>query len=1138
MKKFLSLMLALMLTLSVASGLAEALAVENTGLPQAGDVVNGFEALEIRPFPLVGADVVLFEHQKTGAKVLYVANDSKNRVFQLTFATRPIDNTGLPHVFEHATLSGSEKYPSAALFMNLLNQTYNTYMNAYTTDAMTCYPIASLSEAQLLKYADYYTDSCLHPRVMEQESTFKTEAWRYRMESMEDDLTLEGTVYSEMLGAYTLARAALLNANQITFPGAALGLDYGGHPDYIPEMTWDALKAYHEKFYHPSNCLALLYGDFEDYTAFLALLDEAFAPYEKASFHYEDVDYAPITGPVESVLPYPTAAGSDTNNQSYVYFYIVCPGMKGDTQQEAIIDNAMTLLSQSSSVLMQNLKKALPAGSFSFGREVAAPDDAIVFVAANVNKDDGPLFKEIVLSSLAQAAQEGFPQDMVDAANVSLGISTKLAPENGSPVEGVLQSLAYNYVTTGNPFHYLDQVESLNQLEAWNQQGLYQAAIEKWLLNKDTWTLTTTYPAPGMKEEHDEALAQYLALLKEQMTDEEKQAIIDETNAEAEPDDASALVAQLQAVTLESLPEEVKTYPINDVTGEDGVRRLDVIAGVDGIGQVSLMLDASALPQEDLHWFRLFTRLLGKMDTDAHTWEELTVLTSRYLYSQLIGINSLRTAQKELHPYFELDWIAMDEDLQAGYDLMEELVFHTQFTDTQRLLEQVQNQKASVRSAINSSAYSIALYRMAAIDSPALRYYSYINYLEYYDFLNKAEQLLTEAPEKAVESLERVQAFFNNRQGAVAAFAGNEHSIAVNRPLADAFLAKLSDEKREKVEYNLPVPSEHEAVIIDSNVQFNVMFASLEDLGVEDLDVSLNVVSTLVQDQFLIPLLRDQYGVYTPFAGILNEAGLYLITYRDPNVTETYQVYASLPELIAQMETDQDTLNGFILSNYSSLAQGSGELTGAADVISTVVAGYPQDRALEYMRQYKATTPETVRASAEIFAKMMENGSRSTFGSAAAINANADFFDSILNPFNAKDTSQVVFNDAQEGSEHYEAIRFMYENGLMQPLADDLFGAEETAPAGDLYGFLYALLGGEPNAAEEAMATLGQYSLVPEGFEPATPLDKETTVAVLSSFCRLAQLEWTPEDPGEAGAEPLTRGELAQWLFNMYSSLQ
>ena len=151
---------------------------EGVAPPAVGETVEGFILRTERDLPLVGAKVYVFEHERTGAQLMYIANSDTNRVFDLTFLTRAVDNTGLPHVFEHSTLDGSAKYPSKSLFFNLSYQTYNTYMNAMTSALYTTYPVASLSEEQLLRYADYYTDSCLNPMIMTDEGIFLEEAWR------------------------------------------------------------------------------------------------------------------------------------------------------------------------------------------------------------------------------------------------------------------------------------------------------------------------------------------------------------------------------------------------------------------------------------------------------------------------------------------------------------------------------------------------------------------------------------------------------------------------------------------------------------------------------------------------------------------------------------------------------------------------------------------------------------------------------------------------------------------------------------------------------------------------------------------------------------------------------------------------
>ena len=1128
MKKLLSLLLALALFVSVLPAIAEPAPAdtdEAVGLPAVGDVVEGFEVKEIRPFEMVGADLVLFEHQKTGAKLLYIANEDTNRAFQLTFPTRPIDNTGLPHVFEHSTLSGSAKYPSTGLWFNLIYQSYQTYMNAYTMDAMTSYPIASLSEEQLLALADFYTDCCLHPIVKEREDIYRTEAWRYEMEDMDSPLTLNGTVYSEMTGAMDLRESALDNANLVTFPGAALTFNYGGKPEAIPEMTWDALKNYHDTYYHPSNCIAYLYGSFEDYTVFLKLLDEAFSPYEKKEFSFTDSGYTRITEPVVTSVPYAVAEGTDTANQSTIYYYIICPGLKENKAQQRAADHVWELLGNSGSLLMQNLKKAFPSGSFSCGRELAAPDDALVFVANNVNKEDAEAFRTVVNDSLKQIAQDGFDTVQLDSIVTAKLLNNKLALESGEPVDTVINNLAYAYAVTGNPFDYVESTEDQANIMDENAQGLLTAAISDWYVDPELYTLTTTYPEPGLKEKQDAALAEKLAEIKAGMTDEEKQAIIDATHAEPEEDENAEMIAALTPVTVADLPEEVREYAITDETGEDGVRRMNAVAGVDGVGKVDLYFDARTLPQEDIHYLRLFTRLLGQLDTDAHSKEELAVLMDRYLMSRTIGVDTCNTPEKDdVIAYLIAEWVALDDDLAAGYDLMKEILFHTQFTDLQTLSERITAQKAYVRNSINNNPY-VALYsRQEGVGDPRSRYYDYLNYTAYYAFLEELEAQMASEPETVVARLQNVQSFFTNRSGAVATFAGNEASIAVNAPLVDTFFADITSEEREYPAYDLPVPPIREAVSVDGNIQYNCNCAAFSQIGVEP-DYSLNVIGSLIADQLLIPVLRDQMGAYSVWCGTDGDYAMYLISYRDPNVKATFDLYDSIPEKLAAMELTQEQIDGYIMQQYSSLAKPAGELGGAVTAMTNILHRRPADEKLQQMRAYKSVTPESVKAAAEAYAKLMEKGCRGTVGPIGTLQANSDLYDAIQNPFHTEDLSQVSFSDVAEDNEHHDAIYAAFTSGMMAAKEEGLFAPDEPATVGDFLGGLYMLIGGGSNDPDACKETLVGYGLVAADQDLNAELHEDLLCGLLTAI----GAEMTTDTPDAA----VTRADLADLFVQL-----
>ena len=1122
-RKLLSLVLFLCILACSVPVLGEA-APEADGIPAAGDVVEGFEVKEVRFFPLLGCPLVYMEHQRTGAKVLYIACDDTNRVFQLTFRTRMADDTGLPHVFEHATLSGSAKYPSTSLFMSLNYQTYNTYMNAYTADAITSYPIASLSEEQLLKLADVYTDMCLNPIIMTDESIYRTEAWRYEMTDMDAPLTLNGTVYSEMLGAYNLSRAGLIAANKVTFPGASISHDYGGVPAVIPEMTWDQLKEYHNTYYHPSNALAILYGDFSDYTAFLKMLDEAFAPFDRKEINLEETEYARITEPAVTTCSYPMAEGTDPTGQTAVYYYILCPGMKGDTAEEALVDHACELLGSSSSPLMLALKKTFPTASFSVGREVAAPDDAILIMATGMNEGDADLFRETVDTSMRLIAEEGFSADLVDQIVTDLKFNAKLASETGNPVEGIVYNFAYDYGVTGNVFAYAEDYAAMDSIEAEFESGAITGAIAKWLVDPALFTLTTAVPAPGAREAEDAALAEKLAGIKAGMSTEEKEAIVAATNTEPEAKDDSAIVAELTAVTVATLPEEIREYEIHDSVGEDGVRRIEAVTGVDGISYIGFYLDAATLPQEDIHYMRLFTRLLGHMDTDRHTWEELESKTARYLYSSTFGV-SVSGWKDNCHPYLVAEWYALDEDLETGYSLAEEILFHTDFTNTDLLLERVQAQKTAVRATINNDAYWIIVYRQLGISCPRERYYSYLNHLEYYAFLVDTEAQLEKDPAPVVARLEALKEFFHNRSGAVLGLVGCEDSLALNRPLADAFFAGLDDIAREPVEYSFPVPAKREAIIVDGNIQFNSVAASWTALDPAVSGPEYEPFTSLVADQLLMPIMRDQMGSY---GAIFNSEQnmLYLFSYRDPNLAETFAFYDTLPDRIAALAADQETLDRYIISSYSRLAQPDGEFTGAVNAVNNRISGIPDDIVLTEMRALKSVTPEGLVSFAAYVADLLNTGIRGTIGSAAAIGANAEMFEAVLNPFNVQDLSEATFSDVAEGAEHYESVTYCISNGLMIPKSETEFGTEDEATVGDFFAGIYVLVGG-PNADAQACLDL----LAANGLaDPATDLNAPLAEQAACDLLTVLGVPLTTDTPDHV----LTRGELAD-LFQMLS---
>ena len=267
-----ALILSLVLSLFVP---AMAMASEDTlkPLPKVGDVISGFKATALDHIDMIDSDTVTFEHEKTGAQLLYIQNNDINRSFEITFKTPAFDDTGVNHVLEHASVSGSERYPFKNLLFTILNQTYCSFVNAFTAINLTSYPVSSMSEAQLLKLSEVYLDCVFNPYIYQDENIFKREAWRYELESEEAPLTITGTVFSEMKGAYAdVERVIGEGTDRLLYPDTCYGFSSGGKPEHIPELSYAQFIAAHKRFYHPSNARIFLDGHM-DVERVLAYID-------------------------------------------------------------------------------------------------------------------------------------------------------------------------------------------------------------------------------------------------------------------------------------------------------------------------------------------------------------------------------------------------------------------------------------------------------------------------------------------------------------------------------------------------------------------------------------------------------------------------------------------------------------------------------------------------------------------------------------------------------------------------------------------------------------------------------------------------------------------------------------------------
>ncbi|MBQ1490492.1 MAG: S-layer homology domain-containing protein, partial [Blautia sp.] len=503
----------------------------------------------------------------------------------------------------------------------------------------------------------------------------------------------------------------------------------------------------------------------------------------------------------------------------------------------------------------------------------------------------------------------------------------------------------------------------------------------------------------------------------------------------------------------------------------------------------------------------LYKDLLPFLNTEEHSLSELMNLKGRYQYIASTAISLLGNPGEE-KPYVSFSWISLDENLQMGYDLMKEQFFHAVLSQ-EEVAQGLSSLLSSIRSSIQSTPFQYLLQTAGGRVSRAYRYMDNLKGVPFYEFLLKVDEKFKENPQELIDHLTELRESIYNRNGAIALYAGNEESIRMHREISDAWLLDLGNEEREPSGADYPIPPKNVALIVDSNVQYNGILADYAVLGVEDYEYEQRLISSIMDDRFLLPILRDTYGVYDILQQPIQDVGYTIISYRDPNVGITYDVYAQLSEKLANLEITQEEVDQYIMNTYSSLALPNGELSGAVNAATLPLLGKDQNDVFTYMRQLKSMTPEKIQAYVPFFEKLSAEGGKFTAGGAAAINENADLFDEILNPFGVEDLSDKELADVAMDDADADIIKSVVTAGFLSLDENGSFRPEEEATAGDVAAFIYSLLGGGSNQ-EEAVAALSQYGLLsPETAVEDVPT-REEIANLLASLMTLSGVELTP----------------------------
>lgn len=379
-------------------------------------IYSGFRLDRIERIDEINGTAYEMKHEKSGARLIYIDSPDTNKVFNIAFRTTPQDSTGVAHIMEHSVLCGSRKFPLKEPFVELVKGSLNTFLNAMTYPDKTMYPVASKNDKDFHNLMDVYLDAVFYPRAAKDPEIMMQEGWHYELDSVDDELTYKGVVFNEMKGVYSSPDSVLeRELMHSLFPDTTYGVDSGGNPDNITDLTYEKFKKFYDVYYHPSNSYIFLYGTMNIEEQLRFINDEYLSHFDAIEIDTEVTEQAPFKK--GKVITYPYSVGSDesTDNRTLHAFSYVLPDV---TPEQSLAFEVLThaLLTSPAAPLKQALVKA-GIGSDVSGYYLDSIRQPIwVVQASGSNMDKQGQLQEIVESTLQQFCKDGIDKELLEAS--------------------------------------------------------------------------------------------------------------------------------------------------------------------------------------------------------------------------------------------------------------------------------------------------------------------------------------------------------------------------------------------------------------------------------------------------------------------------------------------------------------------------------------------------------------------------------------------------------------------------------------------------------------------------------------------------------------------------------------------------
>ena len=972
--------------------------------------LNAYEVVLTEDLPDLKSKGYLLKHKKSGARVLLMENDDENKVFTIGFRTPPSDSTGVPHIMEHSVLCGSRDFPVKDPFVELVKGSLNTFLNAMTYPDKTVYPVASCNDKDFQNLMHVYMDAVFYPNIYQHDEIFRQEGWSYKLDEPDGKLEYNGVVYNEMKGAFSSPEGVLdrviLNS---LFPDTSYAYESGGDPEEIPNLTYEQFLDFHRKYYHPSNSYIYLYGDM-DMEEKLKWLDENYlCEIDAAEVDSEMCFQKPFDKMIEVEKTYSISSEETEEENTYLSYNKVIATSLDEKLYQAfqILDYALL------SAPGAPLKKALMDAGI--GKDIMGSYDNGIYqpifsiIAKNAEPQQKEQFVQVIEDTLRKIVEDGIDRKALEAG-INYHEFRFREADFGNYPKGLMYGLdlfdSWLY-DEKKPFIHMQAIPTFAFLKEQIGTRYFEDLIQKWILDNPHGSMVIVKPERGRTARMDRELDEKLQTYKAGLSPDEVEKLARDT-AELivyqESEDAREDMEKIPVLGREDISREIA--PIcNEERVCGGIPMVYHNVETNGIGYVTLLFDLSGVPEEKLPYVGMLQAVLGIIDTTHYEYGELFneinvhtggIGTSLELYPDVTKVK-----EKEFRATFEMKGKALYPKMDVLFKMMREILTESKLEDEKRLKEILSMLKSRLQMSFLSSGHTTAALRALSYSSPLSKFKDDTDGIGYYEAVKEIEEHFEEKKEELIANLKELAARIFRADNLMISYTAAPEGLDAVEKEMETFkngLFERTDGDEQENRCILHCVKRNEGFKTSSKVQYVARTGNFIDGGAA-YSGALHILKVILSYDYLWQNIRVKGGAYGCMCNFNRIGEGYLISYRDPNLEKTIDVYEKVTEYLRNFEADDRDMNKYIIGTISNIDRPMNPSAKGTRSMNLYMNHVTEEMIRKEREEILNAGQEEIRALADVVAAMLAADQLCVIGSEEKIEEQKALFGEVRTLF-------------------------------------------------------------------------------------------------------------------------------------------